>query len=261
MTVFEAILLTVVLISVLALLSLGAYLGYPLVQRWLEIQNRAAHDYQAARGTQHRKMLEQSLGVVQQRIASQQRAIAHLRQQLSALQARENEALDRALLRHQLETNISGIGSRLAAQIEQQVYRGNLGTLQYAARYVAGVGPKKQAAINAWLGQVAQRWPALRQSNFPGKASIIQQFQSPRQDKQRELDAAVRRLKEMQLLADKATVELSRLSAVTMADFVQAYQSRGNGVSDEISAYVIGTFAEWEEMPHWFKSLITDYVE
>lgn len=255
LSIFILIVITVLIIIVIAL---GAYLVYPLIQRNIEWQRRAAHDYEAARGTQHRRMLEQSLAVLRSKIATREASIEYLKQNRATLQQRQTDELDRALLQQEL-VKIHGISHRLAEQIEQQAYRGDLRNLQYASRVVNGIGEKKQAALNAWLKSTYRKWPSMRSQDFQGKSAIAKRYAARSKQLEGQLFREEQALREMQAVVPKAASELNRLHTVSQQDFLQALKQSPSGNSDQINAYLIGVFAEWEEMPDWFKSLITKY--
>lgn len=123
-----------------------------------KLRQQARIDYQQARGTAHKQLLQAAAKNLQQQQQTQQRTIHTAQAKISQLQTTQSRLLKDAFLDHLVHerlTEIPGIGERRKAEILQKVYKGKLTDLRLA-HLLPGIGDQTQAAINKWVNYYQQ---------------------------------------------------------------------------------------------------------
>jgi len=227
----------------------------------LKFRVRASRDYRLARGTLHLKQIESALRNLSSRIHDLQDELSSINAKIQELEEEEKEELRETFLRQVVPRelrNVPGIGSTLAEDILDRCFDGTLWSLKEAYLYVRGVGEKRQAAINDWVQSLEWELSSRLEKDFPGKKEVDERYKRHIADlktRQVEVNKELESLKE---LGDQVEEKVQWLRQVRPRLFFRAY--RGNKeASALVTKYLMGVFAEWEEMPEWFKKLIGDF--
>jgi len=132
--------LTVLLVAIVLVIYL-AFLWPPEVKR-RALMRQARQDYEEARGTAHRHLLQDALRRALESQA-ENRATRRLQaNKLDILQLDHSAALKTRLSEYIIQTRLQqvpGVGQKLKQQIIRSVFRGRLSDLNYA-KSVPGVG-------------------------------------------------------------------------------------------------------------------------
>jgi hypothetical protein len=221
-----------------------------------KLKRLASAEFEQARGTAHRQLLEAAAHPLNAQIREFQRLIqAANKQKRDYLEIRDRK-LRSNVAQWLVETRLQevhGIGNTLKSEIIRTVFHGDLNDLRQAYR-VDGVGPERQEAINHWITHYQKQIPYYLTKYFPGKEEILQEYERAvlAQDRLiQEYEAAQKPIKERLVPINR---ELSWLKEVKAKDFFQAYQDPEFERGDEIDRYFRGVFAEWEPMPDWFRA-------
>lgn len=251
---------SVVLIAIYILLVVLVVLALPTMLRQSRLASRARKDYRRARGTQHLRQIRDSLKILSKRLDSHEQEKKRLSSTLRRQEQERTDKLTHALCRYVVETQltqIDGIGPKLRDRIMRYSFDGTLHSLRGAYR-VRGVGQRKQLAIQHWIAQKERELPRLRKGSFPGKTRISDEYKQREQDLRKSLKEVEKELDAMRQLRTVASAEEERLSGVTVMHFRQAYKP-DKEAAEAVAQHLRGTFAEWEPMPSWFKTLISEY--
>ncbi|WP_343400668.1 hypothetical protein [Promineifilum sp.] len=222
-----------------------------------KLRQQAKADYDTARGTAHLRLLQPAQETLQQRLSLTEKTLTARKQALANVANQWDTELRRVVVDQLVEAEllgVSGIGSRLATAIIQQVYHGNLNDLRFAQQ-VEGIGPQKQTAINTWLSNVEQRLPALLAASTPAQKEINARYEAERERLTREIALTeVARHEQSELLA-QVNNEIAGLSAVSTRDF-EFLLANPNADAEKVNGYLLGAFAPWEAMPDWFNQAL-----
>lgn len=221
------------------------------------LRGQAHADYQAARGTAHRQLLLDAEQRLQIQFQKGLKFVTMLKNELAGLEAAHQMALRQAfvepLVKRELPA-LPGIGPRLAEAIMTQVFKGNLEDLRHAS-FIDGIGPQKQATLNAWVAKQLGALPGLLNENFPGKEEINVSY-ARRLDAQRaSLNKAEAHTLDLRNMLERVYRELKWLIAISPFDFEAAFAEGGSRHSN-LERYILGCFPPWEPMPDWFAAAI-----
>lgn len=226
----------------------------------LKLRVRASRDYRLARGTLHLKQIESALRNLSLRIHDLQDELSSINAKIQDLEEEKKKELRETFLKQVVPRelrNVPGIGSILAEDILDRCFDGTLWSLK-KAYYIRGVGEKRQAAINDWVQSLERELPSRLEKNFPGKREVEERYKKHIADlkmRQVEVNKELESLKE---LGDQVEEEVRWLRQIRPRLFFRAYR-RDKEASALVTKYLMGVFAEWEEMPEWFKRLIGDF--
>lgn len=233
---------------------------YPSILRQFKIFSRARRDYQLARGSMHLRRIRNSLKILNKNIKNLEKEKQKLEKNLHNLNQRTSERLLNALSHHIVETRLSeieGIGPILRDRIILNCFDGKLGSLRRAYR-IEGIGQKKLHAISRWVEEIERDIPNLLKNDFPNKMIIIEECKRNEREINEQLRKIEERIAPMNEIKKKALEEKDRLSVVSSSHFRKSYQLNKEA-SEVVNQYLKGVFAEWEPMPMWFKTLISEY--
>lgn len=223
------------------------------------MRDQAWFDYQSARGTAHLKLMRTARDRELQALKQCQSALTQATQR-KANWGVERERKMRSALETYIITNrlgeIRGIGENLAWNLKAYALKhGGLVALRRASGNVSGIGPARQAAIDAWVTEYMTRMPFLLADDFPGKTEILEASRE-------ELPALSRLVEELTAMEaaikerlDRLQAEMKPFDGVTPETFHRALQNP-EALSDDLERYLLGVFAEWEPVPDWFKDIV-----
>lgn len=169
--------LTFTIISIFVVLFM-IFVAPPILTR-LNVSLRARRDYRLARGTKHKKQLQKSLKILDQKLKNLEKERQILENRLNALTQEQSDELLKALSRHIVETRlteIEGIGQVLKDRLINQCFNGTLSSLTSAYFFVQGIGWEKQNAISKWVNKMERELPILLKKDFPNKQEIIEEY-------------------------------------------------------------------------------------
>jgi hypothetical protein len=224
------------------------------------LREQAKIDFQNARGTAHKYLLEKALSFYQEEIRSYKTQIKIREERISALKdlmKKKTESLEKEVMREIFDqivyselTEVPGIGEVLKDRIIREVYNGHINDLRYS-KNVHGISEERQWQINLWIDK-----------KLKDISSKISQILSQRLDFTLQLNEI--KLLEEEILSIKTSVDqieksglnyvnwaLEYLSGVTEAHFFKAYTT--TKYDDLIARYLIGIFPEWEPIPPEFR--------
>lgn len=255
-----------IILGIAGLLLLGLILYYtfatPEALREYALRRHASRQYERARGTAHRRLLEQAQRRQQDNAERLLQRIRMAEGEKERLRQEQQEALERALAAWIVVERLSqarGIGDQLAYEIRQTVFRGRLEDLYRASQVVIGIGPQRQQAINRWIEYYQTQFDDLLERPFPEKARIKQQYREKIEAEEQKIEQMSEQLEPIQSSLAEIKARLEPLERVSVEDFVAAL---GNNEAEsytesEVELYVQGVFAEWEAPPDWFRRLVT----
>ena len=256
---FGAVVMACCAVLLLVLSAATAHLLLEMLYR-SRIRQRARHDYQAARGTQHLHLLRASLSVLQKSMQDRREKIKNIEQQLKSLRYTRSDELRAALSRYLVEnhlTDVQGIGPQLSRRIIASCFRNDLRDL-HLAHGVQGIGPTLHEAIMAWVRTMEAKLPQRLKEDFPDKQRILDAYA----EKERSLQKAVAREREALIeersLHDKAHAAALQLKKVKPGHFYRALL-RVSSKTRVPAWYFLGVFPPWEPMPEWFRALLGEY--
>lgn len=270
MAEIELFTILLIILGIAGLLLLGLILYYtfatPEALREYTLRRHAARQYERARGTAHRRLLEQAQ---QRRQGDSERLLQRIRmaeREKKRLRQEQQEALERALAAWIVDERLSqarGIGDQLAYEIRQTVFRGRLEDLYRASQEVTGVGPQRQQAINRWIQYYQKQFDDLLERPFPGKTRIKQHYREKIEAEERKIEQMREQLEPIQSSLAELKARLEPLERVSVEDFVAALGNNeaGSFAESEVELYVQGVFAEWETPPDWFRRLVSTEQE
>ncbi|MCC6170288.1 MAG: hypothetical protein IT329_23920 [Caldilineaceae bacterium] len=221
------------------------------------IRRQAQLDYERARGSAHRKLLEETRRQLEQKQAQIDAEMQRIRQQLQALEAQYQADLRTALELHFVRDRfdqVPGIGSALKARILSATNARRLADLA-AADTVVGVGESRMAAITAWIADARRQMPTLLAQPFPGRGPIDQRFHEQKSSLQHALAQCQTRSASLHRRMAALDQHLNALKTVTPQTFVEA--ASGSQTAQQAALhYTAGLFAEWEPVPGWFREIV-----
>jgi hypothetical protein len=222
-----------------------------------QLRKLAWQQYEEARGTAHRRLLQTARSRALKERGEVQHALKMSKARQAELICERDRELESALLRHIIGNHleeVSGIGPSLAYTIRASVFKNSLRDL-HQAHAVYGVGQQKQAAISQWVHYYEAELPRLREKEYPGKRAIVTKYQA-KIEAQTQL---VAQLTVEQSAYDQRIAQITQVAAplenVTVKDFVTALKNP-DSVSEQLELYLRGIFAEWEPIPDWFQEII-----
>lgn len=211
--------------------------------------------YKAARGTQHRMLLQAALRRLVQEQKANEQEISAIERQLQQLRRAENAELQ-TRLQHWIATahlrEVPGIGAKRYDQLMRHVFDGKLEDFYRAKDRVSGIGDKTQLALNAWVKHYKHRSAGMVQSDFPGKQAVVSAYAKQREPLLQQQTALKEDIADMHKAREPIKRELAWLNQVDFGTFRKTYKH----VNADADRYLLGVFAEWEEMPDWFKSVM-----
>jgi hypothetical protein len=229
------------------------------LRRRAALRRQAKQDYQRARGTVHRQMLEEA----QNRLSAQRRRAIQVHQEAQQAYQEQRQVhayeFDRALTENLVHTGldeIPGIGQVLKARIIRFVFRGRLSDLHQAYR-LDGVGKQRQREISRWVREVEALLPQLRKEDFPGRAQMVAAHQAAEAQSRQRVEAAAQDVADLRDLEDHVAGALTGLRGVTWRDFYQVL-TEPEAASESVDRYILGVFAAWEPVPDWFRRAVSD---
>lgn len=227
--------------------------SHPRIKIKKEYRERARIDYENARGTIHRRLLLDAEPHLQRKARDAHKRVVALEDEVRGLEsARDAEmrrAVTRPLVARELAT-LPGIGRRMAEAIQKQVFNGDLESLRWSFQ-VDGIGPQKQATINAWIDQRTMLLPGLLNGAYPEKAWIAARYDQEIPARHTDLSKAKAHENECRSVLEQVYNALDWLMTVTQRDFEMAYADT-SGAQGPIARYLLGVFSPWDTMPDWF---------
>ena len=221
---------------------------------------KARDDYRAARGTHHRRSLEQSLPNLQSEIKELNCKVQEIDNGIESVGQRLDIELRTRLLplliREKLPT-LQGISEQFADKIIKSVFRGKLDDLRNAHHYVRGIGDSKQSEIDRWVRRTKSEMPKLLRQDFEGRKAIDEHYNNQKRQLLEELKEVQGRLDSLEQLENVGIKALKSLTRVSPRSFVKHLMGTPSG--QDLSKYMQGLFAPWERPPGWFKVLQERY--
>ncbi len=191
-------------------------------------------------------------------------ALSAAEQRKRAVAANRDRALHKALecdLADKRLDDVPGIGYMLALSLSAYVRQwGGVDALRHASGNISGIGPARQAALNAWVDAVEAQMPALLAADFPDKARILHEVEQELASLDAEITAGSERLGELRSQLEQLEQEIEPLAHVTLDAFHQALQ-QPDAPAEGVERYLRGVFAEWEPVPDWFKEIVGGVAE
>ena len=233
---------------------------FPSILRQFKIFLRARRDYQLARGSMHLSQIRNSQKILNKKIIDLEKEKQKLEKDLHNLNQRTSERLLNALSYHIVTTRLSeieGIGPILRDRIIVNCFDGTLESLRRAYR-LEGIGEIKLQAISRWVKEIEHDIPNLLKNDFPDKMTIIEESKRDEREINEQLRKIEERIAPMNEIKKKAHEEKDRLSVIGISHFIKSYQLNKEA-SEMVNQYLKGVFAEWEPMPMWFGTLISEY--
>lgn len=224
------------------------------------LRRRALHDYNAARGTQHRKQLQHSVQVLRPRRDNLTQERTSLQTQVVSLNERQGAELERILVKQTVEARlgeIRGLGPSLVSDIIKQCFNGSLSSLN-RAYIVRGIGSERQAAISKWVRSVESQLPNLLKRDFPGKQDVVARYQSEKDVIEKRISSITRELARLESMEQKANDAIAQLSRVGPTDFANALQRGAVDQNQALAEHLSGIFPEWEPVPAWYADLLKE---
>ncbi len=219
----------------------------------------AQKEYQEARGTTHKHLLQRALQQYRQARQNADRSIHNLKNELTVLHQQQEIKFRRLLAQHLVTTRlqeIHGIGPKRSAIIQKRVFRDRLTDL-YRARELPEITPEIQAGINKWIHHYESQFSTLLQGDFPGKDAIKVAYEQQLKERQEKIKKAQESTHLFASKEAKINEELNWLNQVRSKDFYQALRNptQSNKKTDR---YMQGVFAEWEPIPDWFREILSE---
>lgn len=218
------------------------------------LREQARADYEAARGTTHRRLLVDAEPRLQREARAAQKRVEALLKERAALEVARDAELERALIEPIVEAELPGlpgIGPRLAGAILAKSFTGRLSDLRQAASRVDGIGPQKQATIDAWVDQQQDRLSLLLNQPFPGKSEIEAHYQPRLNDLSRTLTQAQEAAQNRVAVLQRVYQALAWLIPVGLTDFEWVMAGDGKR-QPQVTRFLLGIFPPCEPPPDWF---------
>jgi len=228
------------------------------VFKQFKLRQQANIDYQQARGTAHKHLLQTAKNNLTHRQNRYKEIIQDANRQIARLEKERDKKLKDALTHHIIHdriTEIPGIGQARKADILRYVYRGNITDLHHAHK-LPGIGAQTQAAINQWVRHYQQNFVSLLKKNFPGKDKVEQACEQQIQAEKKKSKTANINIQILNQSLNKIQTELVWLEKISANNFYRKLKKPETPVP-ELDRYIQGVFAEWESMPAWFQEILT----
>lgn len=222
----------------------------------LDTRRQAKADYEQARGTAHKLLLQDAKKILIQSKKKIEDKLKESKTRQSLLNAKRQSTLLQALETHLARTRLQevpGIGEQRQSAILQIAFKGSLSDLKYAGQ-VPGIGEQTQRAINQWVDAIKRQIPQLLQEDFPGKHKIELKHQQQMQEMTKAISEYSRKKQRFEMYLRRIDIELAWLESVKIKDFKQALKT--NQSTEKLDRYIQGVFAEWEAVPDWFGALM-----
>lgn len=248
----------IIFIGICFLLALLWYLP-----DWLYKSRRrriAKNHYSRTRGTQHFKLLNQSLKKIREAIDQSYKASSKLKRLFSIADEEQNTEIKKIItdwIVYSKLTEVSGIGRKMRDRIISECFDGTLESIGNAWR-VSGVGGMKEEAIDDWLATWNRKLPGLMKQDFDGRSEIVQKYEQKRQDLSQQLKLLDRQMVDLKGLAEKAESKVEILHRITARDFVKCFV-RDEGNFKAVNSYITGIFPGWESEPGWYKQIVDQF--
>ncbi len=240
-----------VLLGILYLLVLC-----PPAQRRFQLRRQALSDYHNARGSIHLKMMREAFTQHEKTQKRCRSALEATRLQKANIEKEQEEELRRILEAHILNKRllqIRGLNSTLTDILYTLAQGGEgLRSLHTASRYVRGIGPVRQAAIDDWL---TRQFPVLLAGDFPGKAAVLAKRSATLRSLEKDIDQLAIEGAVVKAKLDRLQSEIDILQRVDWRAFYHALRDP-LCVEEGVEHYLRGVFAVWEPAPDWFREIV-----
>jgi hypothetical protein len=225
-----------------------------------DLGRRARHDYRAARGTQHLRLIQEALPALERDLQAHRKHLSDLQAQIERLQTDYAKALCRALSQTLIETRLTevdGIGPTLRDRILRDCFRDSIADLHRADR-VRGIGSTLQQALSAWVNGYLDEFPRLISEGFPGKGRIAGEYNWRVASLSGQRAAETETAEHLEGLQRQARATIEKLGTVKLRHFLHALRQDKKG---EVvpSWYLAGVYPAWKPMPGWFETLLQEY--
>jgi len=250
----------VLIVGLLIALFLVLCFIFPLCLTTLSIAIKSRRDYRSSRGYQHLKQIKKSLKNLNRRIRGLESVKRSINSDLNNVRRDRYLQLQNALINHVVNTRITevpGIGQKLSERIIGGCFDGTLQSLHRAGK-LHGIGPEKAWDVSSWADSINHQLPKLLEEDFPGKCKIIERFSKKESDLIHELDKVNKSIMDRKELRNRAVRELHRLEKVKPKTFRSVFYKKKEA-RDAVHKFILGTYAEWESMPDWYRKLISEY--
>lgn len=221
---------------------------------------RGANDYDNARGTHHKKIIEKKYAKLKVDVDKTRNQLLSAQNTHKAIISERDLKLEKRITTIIFEnefTDIKGIGTVLKDRIRRQCFNGTLDSLRYAGS-VQGIGDEKRYDIHQWISRTRRKLPQLLRGEFQGKQSIIKEYTIKVRDANRKINDLTNEFNPKNQLQKIVELELDKLNKVKPSTFVTSYNG-DQEASQIVTEYLLGSFPEWRTMPLWFKTLTENY--
>ncbi|HSN94828.1 MAG TPA: hypothetical protein VLR89_07185 [Anaerolineaceae bacterium] len=217
----------------------------------------ARQQYETSRGFAHLSILRSAKIVIDRRLGQFEKGLLSYQNDLKKLTLETNDELERALEKNIVLTRLQevpGIGPQLSNRIVSNSFRGHIRDLKLASSSVPGIGGSKQYLINKWVENYIAQLPDLLQKPYAGKNEIVSEADRKRKEILDSIDRI--RDKKSSLLIQQRTIKtwIVELEKVDEKDFLTAMISP-EIVENDLVSFQKGIFADWEQIPDWFKDI------
>ncbi|MCW3988811.1 MAG: hypothetical protein NWE88_01900 [Candidatus Bathyarchaeota archaeon] len=230
------------------------------IQFWYIKRIRAHNDYDNARGTHHKKMIEKKLAKLKTDVDKTRNQLLSAQNTHKAIISERDLKLEKRITTIIFEnefTNIKGIGTVLRDRIRRQCFNGTLDSLRYSGS-VQGIGEEKGYEIQQWISRTRRKLPQRLRGEFQGKQSIRNEYSKKIRDANRKINSITNEYNPKNRLQKTVELELDKLNIVKPSTFVTSYNG-DQEASQIVTEYLLGSFPEWRTMPLWFKTLSENY--
>ncbi|MBA7638720.1 hypothetical protein ES703_46376 [subsurface metagenome] len=230
------------------------------IQFWYIKRIRAHNDYDNARGTHHKKIIEIKYAKLKDDVDKTRNQLLSAENTHKAIISERDLILEKRITTIIFEkefTDIKGIGKVLKDRIRRQCFNGTLDSLRYAGS-VQGIGDEKGYDIHQWISRTRRKLPQLLSGEFQGKQSILTKYKKKIRDAERKVNDVKNKFAPKNQLQNTVELELGILNRVKPSTFVTSYNS-DQEASEIVTEYLLGCFPEWRTMPLWFKTLTENY--
>lgn len=234
---------------------------YLLIMR-LRLFSNYRKEYLSTRGGQHLSIIKSSLPNLQNRIKQLKSKIKQKQAELDQILGKQRSDFEQYLAEQIVEKkliNVPGIGKILRDDIVTYCFDGSISSLLEAHR-LRGIGPEKHYNIREFVNQAEDDISKRITTRFPGRDNIEAKYETRIRTLRNIISKLSSELRPLEKLYTIASDEKSKLDTINVMDFVKA--SKGNSDSSRrVTAFINGVFAEWEKMPDWFRTLVSEFGE
>jgi hypothetical protein len=224
------------------------------------LRKQALVDYQNARGTQHLRLLKPIRTKLEPKLTHINQQLTSLEKHRQALKDKRDMQLRKAFEQHILSILPGEIPGRVYQGIWdsfiKNTYQGNLTDL-CNPKFWWGLDEKQQAAIIERVNYHLSHKDEEMKAGFSGKDEVQAKY-DPIIDN---LSYTINNLEQEQTrlnhLLNQANQEIQLLEQIQPKHFEIALL-HPNVNAEYLEHYLKGAFAEWEDMPKWFKELIDE---